>query len=68
MASISIFPSSLHEIIVSHLPSLRHNWLVNEQFVKDIVDWSESIVESGSHSQHLEFIEPSVPEEVGAVS
>ena len=42
--------------------------LVNEQFVSDVVGRSESVVESGSNSENLEFIKSSVSKEIGAVS
>ena len=68
MASISKGAVWLDEFWVSSLFSLVDDWLVNEKFVSNVVDRSESIVERGSNGEHLQFIESSVSEEVRSVS
>ena len=68
MASIFEGAISLDEFMVPHFLGLVDDRFVNDQLVRDVIRWPKSIVESGSYREHLQFIEPSISEEVRSVS
>jgi len=55
-------------MILSHLSCLENHFSINEYFIKDVVDISESAVVSGTNSQGLDLGEISIPEEPGGLS
>ena len=51
----------------SQLSSFANYFLVNNWFVKNVIDWTESIVIGCTNGSYLKFIKSSISEEIGGV-
>ena len=66
----SIFEGSvwLNMFIVSHLSGFSNNTLIDNKFIEDIVDLSETIEKGSSYTENLQFIQFSEPKEIRGIS